>query len=219
MGKSKKAPDYAETTIDTGLYGSSTTNKNGTTFKPTDFQKQIVSTVETNVPALFNNYYNASFDNPDFNKYLETRQNSQTDAFNNSIYNQLKSKGLMTSDGLAGAANSWNNTLNNQKADALRDWQNEQANTMSTLMNLYQIPYSIMSGQTNASQGLSNAITQYNVNKYNAEKAKNGNLFNLLSGLGASAGSFGGFSTNSSGSNQKKSNITVSGTGRGGTYA
>lgn len=214
MGKSKKAPDYAQTTIDTGLYGSSTTNKNGTTFNPTDFQKQIVSTVETNVPALFNNYYNASYDNSDFNKYLGTRQNAQTSAFNNAIYNQLRTKGLMKDEGLAAAANSWNNTLNNQKADALYDWQNEQADNMSTLMNLYQIPYSIMSGQTNASQGLSNAITQYNVNKYNAEKSKNSNLFNLLSDLGSSVGSFGGKSNNSN-----KSNIKVSGTGRGGTYA
>lgn len=199
MGKSKKAPDYATTTVDTGLYGSSTTSKNGTTFRPTDFQKQLVGTVENNVPNLFNNYYNASYDNNDFQKYLGTRQSNQTSAFNNSIYNQLASKGLMTNQGLAGAQKSWKNTLEREKADALSDWQNDQANTLNTLMGLYQIPYNIINGQINASQGLSNAITQYNVNKYNAEKAKSGNLFNLLSEIGASAGSFGNLSKNTSG--------------------
>lgn len=205
MGKSKKAPDYATTTVNTGLYGSSTTNKKGTTFNPTNFQSNIVNTVENNVPNMLNNYYNASYENNDFQKYLETRENAQTNAFNNSIYNQLAEKGLMKNQALVGAQNAWKNTLNDQKVNALTDWQTNQANSINTLMSLYEIPYNIMSGQSNASQGLSNAITQYNINKYNAEKAKSGNLFNLLSEIGSSAGSFGNLSKNTSGS--KSSNV------------
>lgn len=205
MGKSKKAPDYATTTVDTGLYGTSTTTKQGTTFTPTNFQSNLVNTVENNIPNMFNNYYNSSYNNNDFQKYLGTRENAQTNAFNNTIYNQLEERGLMKDKALAGSLNAWQNTLENQRANALSDWQTEQANSLNTLMGLYEVPYNIISGQASASQGLSNAITQYNVGKYNAEKAKSGNLFNLLSEIGASAGSFGNLSKNTSGS--KSSNL------------
>lgn len=198
MGKSKKAPGYASTTVDTGLYGSTTTNKNGTTFNPTDFQKSIVNTVENNVPNNLNNYFNASYDNQNFQNYLNTRQNAQTGAYNDVVYNQLADKGMMRNNALTGAKKAFSDVLSNQKADALSDYKSDQLSQLSTLMGLYEVPYNIMNGQTNASQGLSNAITQYNVNKYNSEFNKNQQLFNMLSEIGSSAGGFANMGNKSS---------------------
>lgn len=215
MGKSNKAPDYAATTTDTGLYGSTTTDKNETTFNPTDFQKSIVNNVENNVPNNLSNYFSANYANDDFQKYLNSRQSMQTNAYNNIIYDQLANKGMMRDNALSGAKNAWNSVLSDQKVDALSDYKGEQLSQLNTLMGLYEVPYNIMNGQSNASQGLSNAITQYNVNKYNSEFNKNQQLFNLASEIGTSAGGFGGNKSSKSGGG----NTQITGSGRGGNYA
>ena len=56
MGKSKSsAPEYQTTTYDTGnLFGSSTTNKSGTTYKPSGWISDTMGTVSTNInPTLY----------------------------------------------------------------------------------------------------------------------------------------------------------------------
>ena len=48
MGK-KKAPAQPTTKTDTGLFGTSTTGSFGSTFNPTDFQKQYTGMTEQSI--------------------------------------------------------------------------------------------------------------------------------------------------------------------------
>lgn len=172
MGKSNKAPEYANSTIDTGLYGTVTTNQNGTTYNPTDFQTSLINSVESTVPNNFNNYFNGGYDNQNFQNFLNTQQNAQANAYNNSVYNQLADRGLMRNAGLAKTQNSFANVLSNQNADTFSNWRSNQLNQMSNLMNVYGVPYSMIGDQIGSSQKMSQALTNYNTKQYNSQKQK-----------------------------------------------
>ncbi len=190
MGKKSKAPDYATTTTDTNLYGSSTTGKTGTTFNPTNFQTGLVGAVEQNVPAVFNEYLNPSYSSELYQAQKAQRQKEQAQAYDSSVLSQLANRGLMRSSGLQAATNAFADTLADQEAQALNDYQTQQANKLSTLMNLYTVPYNMVQGINNASQNLSNAVSNYNYRQWQANNSGSGALQGGLSGAvnGAMAG-------------------------------
>lgn len=193
MGKSSKAPDYANSTIDTGLYGTVTTNGRGTTYNPTDFQTSLINSVENAVPNNFNNYFNGGYDNQNFQNYLNTQQNQQANAYDNAVYSQLANRGLMRNAGLAKTHDSFANVMNNQTADSFSNWRTNQLNQMSNLMNVYGVPYGMIQDQLKSSQDMSKALTDYSVKQYNLQKkrqesenAQNANSMNSLAQTAAS---------------------------------
>lgn len=193
MGKSSKAPDYANSTIDTGLYGTVTTNGSGTTYNPTNFQTSLINSVENAVPNNFNNYFNGGYDNQNFQNYLNTQQNQQANAYDNAVYSQLANRGLMRNAGLAKTHDSFANVMNNQTADAFSNWRTNQLNQMSNLMNVYGVPYGMIQNQLKSSQDMSKALTDYSVKQYNLQKkrqesenAQNANSMNSLAQTAAS---------------------------------
>lgn len=193
MGKSSKAPDYAHSTIDTGLYGTVTTNGRGTTYNPTDFQTSLINSVENAVPNSFNDYFNGGYDNQNFQNYLNTQQNQQTNAYDNAVYSQLANRGLMRNAGLAKTHDSFANVMNNQTADAFSNWRTNQLNQMSNLMNVYGVPYGMIQDQLKTSQDMSKDLTDYSVKQYNLQKkrqesenAQNANSMNSLAQTAAS---------------------------------
>lgn len=193
MGKSSKAPDYAHSTIDTGLYGTVTTNGRGTTYNPTDFQTSLINSVENAVPNSFNNYFNGGYDNQNFQNYLNTQQNQQANAYDNAVYSQLANRGLMRNAGLAKTHDSFANVMNNQTADSFSNWRTNQLNQMSNLMNVYGVPYGMVQDQLKTSQDMSKALTDYSVKQYNLQKkrqesenAQNANSMNSLAQTAAS---------------------------------
>lgn len=193
MGKSSKAPDYANSTIDTGLYGTVTTNGSGTTYNPTNFQTSLINSVENAVPNNFNNYFNGGYDNQNFQNYLNTQQNQQANAYDNAVYSQLANRGLMRNAGLAKTHDSFANVMNNQTADAFSNWRTNQLNQMSNLMNVYGVPYGMIQDQLKTSQDMSKDLTDYSVKQYNLQKkrqesenAQNANSMNSLAQTAAS---------------------------------
>ncbi len=191
MGKSK-APEYATTNVNTGLYGTSTTNKSGTTYKPSGFQSQLVNTVEQNVPGTLNEYLNPSYNSELYQKQKAQREKEQIQAYDTSVLSQLANRGLMRSSGLQAATNSFAETLANQEAQAMADYKTEKANELATLMGLYEVPYNMMMGTNNSSQSLSNSVSNYNMQKYQADKLANNGLYGALGqsigGLAAAGG-------------------------------
>ena len=77
MGKSK-APNYAKTTYDTGnLFGSSTTDKKGTTFNPAGWMSDTMDTVGGNVNStLYNMLSNDYSNDANFQAYQNQKNKS-----------------------------------------------------------------------------------------------------------------------------------------------
>lgn len=193
MGKSSKAPEYATTTNNTGLYGSSTTSKNGTTFKPTGFQSNLVNSVEQQFPNVIKEYLNPSYSSPLYQAQQEQRNYNNAQSYDANVLGSLANRGLMRSSGLQAQTNAFAENLARQEAQAMSDYKTQQANNLSQLMGLYEIPYNMMLGSNNASQNLSNAVSNNNLLRYNA--GSNGLLYNMLSesAVGAGTGAqFGG---------------------------
>ncbi len=201
MGKSKGAGEYPTTTLNTGLYGSSTTNKNGTTFNPSSFQQNLVGSVEGYVPNILNEYVNPSYNSEMYLAEKAQRQNQQKQAYDSGVLSQLANRGLMRSSGLQSATNSFADTLANQEVQAMQNYQAQQANKLATLMGLYEVPYNMMHNSTNASKSLSDAVGNYNLQNQafiEKQKAQNsatfGELGNIAGGLAGTliAGPAGG---------------------------
>lgn len=186
MGKSSKAPDYATTTNDTGLYGSSTTSKNGTTFNPTDFQKNLVNSAQQQFSSTMNEYLNPSYNSALYQAQQAQRNYNNAQNYDANVLGGLANRGLMRSSGLQAQTNRFANDIASQEAEAMANYKAQQANNLSQLMGLYEIPYNMMMGSNNASQNLSNAVSNNNLLQYNA--GSNGLLYNMLSESAVGAG-------------------------------
>lgn len=186
MGKSSKAPEYASTTNNTNLYGSSTTNKNGTTFSPTNFQSNLVNNVEQQLPNTLNEYINPTYNSDLYKAQQEQRNINNSQNYDANVLGDIANRGLMRSSGLQAQTNIFADNIANQEAQAMADYKAQQANNLSQLMGLYEIPYNMMIGNNNTSQNLSNAVSNNNLLKYNA--GSNGMLYNMLSESAAGAG-------------------------------
>lgn len=193
MGKSNKAPDYATTTNNTGLYGSSTTNKNGTTFNPSSFQKNLVGSVEKQLPNTLNEYINPTYNSPEYLAQQGQRYKNYSQAYDANVLGGVANRGLTRSSALQAATNDFSNQVAQNEAQAMSDYKNSQANDLSLLLGLYETPYNMMLGSNNASQNLSNAVSNNNLLRYNAKS--DGLLYNMLSegAIGAgTGGKYGG---------------------------
>lgn len=193
MGKSNKAPDYATTTNNTGLYGSSTTDKNGTTFNPSGFQSQLVGSVEKQLPNTLNEYINPSYNSPEYQAQQAQRYKNYEQAYDANVLGGMANRGLTRSSGLQAATNQFSNQLADNESQAMADYKSAQANDLSTLLGLYEVPYNMMLGSNNSSQNLSNAVSNNNLLRYNAKS--DGVLYNMLTegAIGAGTGaSYGG---------------------------
>lgn len=186
MGKSSKAPEYATTTNNTGLYGTSTTSKNGTTFNPTQFQSNLVNSVEQQFPNVMNEYLNPSYNSPLYKAQQAQRNYNNAQSYDTNVLGSLANRGLIRSSGLQAQTNAFADTLAEQEAQAMSDYKAQQANNLSQLMGLYEIPYNMLLGSNNASQSLSNAVSNNNLLRYNA--GSNGLLYNMLSESAVGAG-------------------------------
>lgn len=192
MGKGSKAPEYPTTTTNTGLYGSSTTNKSGTTFNPTEFQKQLVGSVESYIPQTLNYMMNPTTDNAYYQAQKAVRQQAQNDAFENQVINALGSRNL--SRGSAGQAliNSYADSVARQESQALADAQSQASSLLSQLLSVYSLPYDMMTGTSQLSQSGTNSVANYNIAKYQAEQQAKANQNALYGNIGSTIGSLAG---------------------------
>lgn len=193
MGGSKsKAPEYPTTTTNTGLWGSSTTNASGTTYKPTDFQTQLVGKAEDYILPTLDYMMNPTTDNAYYQAQKAVRQDAQNDAFENQVINNLASRNLSRGSAGQSLINSYADSVARQEAQALADAQAQASALLSQLMGLYASPYEMMQGTSSLSQSGSNAVANYNLGKYEAENNKNSATNSLLGSIGPTIGSAAG---------------------------
>lgn len=187
MGK-KKAPEYAKTTTDTGLWGSSTTDKKGTTYNPTSWQSSTMATVGNNInPTLQNMISNDYSTDANFQAYQNQLYDTMGQQYDQMLGN-LADRGLMRSSGLQALNNSYAKALQDNVTDLYDNYYNRQANNLSNLMNTSNTLYNYMTGTTGASNQQSNAVSQYNLNKWQQEQAAQQAMFNSLMNAGAQIG-------------------------------
>lgn len=190
MGKSKKAPEYATTTADTGgLFGTSVTNKSGTYFTPTDFQRNFVNTAQAGMQNALSEYLNPNYNSDAFkqsdsyykNKMYNTLQN---DYLNTALNNNLL-RGSTATDTMRGFAKD----LANTEYERQQDYKNQQLQNLQAALLGYNTIYDMSKGVTGLSNALANSISNYNLNKYQQEQNNNSSLYNTI---GQTVGTIGG---------------------------
>lgn len=193
MGKSKKAPDYATASYDTGgLFGSSTTSKNGTTFNPTGWQTSVANTAGQGISSSLSNMLSNDYANdPNFQAYQNQLNRSMAQSYDTSVLGQLANRGLMRSSGLQSATNAFNDTLANKVTDLYDNYYNRQANNLANSINAANAIYNYITGVNTGSQNNANNVSGYNLNRTatnNAASANNNALYGqLASTVGSTA--------------------------------
>ena len=181
MGKSK-APEYAKTTTGTGgLFGSSTSDKGGTSFTGEDWQ--------TNMGGLGSNLINQSLqgmatndysNDPNFQVYQDNFNRQAQQAYDANVLNPLANRGLMRSSGLQAATNSFNTTMADNLADLQDSYYNRQVNNLSNALNSQNQLYSWITGLNNAAMGNSQAVSNHYMDAYKADQALKGEMYKAL---------------------------------------
>ena len=177
MGK-KKAPAQPTTTTDTGMFGSTTTGSFGSTFNPTDFQKQFVTNAEN---AMINaqNAYN----NREIAQEAVDNMNRQYQLdFQNNMLNPALSKGWLRGSTAQDVATVANQDYQNRRYDLVNQELNRQQQALANNLANYMTMYDISKGVT----GLSNSLNQANSNyALQAAQMDNANKIGWGDALGA----------------------------------
>ncbi len=196
MGKSSsKSPDYAKTTTSTGdLFGESTNSKAGTSFNPEAWQTSMgnlgSNLINQSLTGLSSNDYSQD---PNFQVYQDNFNRGMQQAYDTNVLGNLTDRGLMRSSGLQAATNSFNNTMQQGLADLYDSYYNRQQNNLNSALNAQNNLYSWITGLGQSAANNSQAVSNYNMQKYQADQANKSNLWgNLASAAGTIAGAYFG---------------------------
>lgn len=182
MSSQKKAKAQ---TFNTGLYGSATTGKNGTTYNPSSFETNLVNQTTSAIPEYLNQLIDPSYDSNVFKAQTQQRNRLANQSYENNLINPLASRGLTRGSSINQMGGQFANKLADLETDAMATEDQRVANVMSQLMNAYQMPYNMMTGLTNqTNQAYQNAVQQ--ANQANANKT------GLWGNLANAAGTVGG---------------------------
>jgi hypothetical protein len=185
MGSKSKAPAYATTTTDTGLFGKATTSGSGSTFTPTDFQKQLVGVTEANAVNALNNYLNPDYESEDYKRGDEYYTNKLNNTLQNSYLNPALNRNLLRGSTASDIMRGFGQDLANTEYERQNDYKSQQLQNYMAAM----LPYTTIYDMSKGTQGLSNQLSQnvsnYNLSKYQAEQANKSNLGSILGGLGS----------------------------------
>ena len=210
MGSSNKPKDQTVSTG--GLYGSSTTGKYGTTYNPSDFEKQLVSQTQAGIPQYLEQLINPSYDSEIFKAQTAQRNKLASRSFENNLINPLASRGLTRGSSVNQLSGQFANSLLDAEVAAMANEDARVQNVLSSLLATYQVPYNIMAGLNNQSQGLY-------TNAQQAANSSNGLFGDIAGAVGNIAGSMFGGGDDEDGdffSNLLKAGATAAGTYFGG---
>ena len=196
MGKKEKtAPEYYETTYDTGgLFGSATNSKSGTKFNPNQQMSTAGNTawqgLNTSLQGLMSNDY---ANDPNFQVYQNQLNKAAAQNYDTSVLSQLANRGLMKSSGLQAATNAFADTLADNTTALYDSYYNRLSNNLSNYQNTLNSLYGYITGINTAAANQGKSLNDYNYNRvlYNNANAGDGALAGGLSGAmnGAAAGS------------------------------
>ena len=184
MGKKSKAPEYATTTTDTGLWGSSTTGKSGTTYTAPDWMNSTMGSITSNLAPTINSMTSNDFENDaNFNTYRNQLYNTMGQQYDQMLGN-LADRGLMRSTGLQALNNNYAQALQDNVTGLYDSYYNRQSNNLSNLLNTSNALYDYMTGTTSLSKNDTNALNQYNLAKYKLDNSSNSNIGSILGSIG-----------------------------------
>lgn len=188
MGKSKsKAPAYPTTTVNTGLFGSSTTNRKGSTFTPTQFQKDLIGITESNAGQSLQNYLNPDYESEDYKRGDEYYTNKMMNQLENNYLNPALSRNLLRGSTASDAMRGFAKDLADTEYERQNDYRNQQLQNYTAAMLPYTTMYDMMTGTEGLTNSLSNQIANYNLAQYQANQASKGGsgIGGLLGGAGS----------------------------------
>lgn len=165
------APEYATTTFDSGLWGSSTAGKNGVDYKPQDWMTNSMNTIGTGVNTSLQNMFSNDYANDaNFNAYKNNLYNTMGQQYDQMLGN-LADRGLMRSSGLQALNNNYAKALQDNVTSLYDNYYNRQVNNLQNAMDTSNSLYNYMTGITGANQSQSNAVSNYAMEEYKANQA------------------------------------------------
>lgn len=189
MGK-KSAPSYPTTTTRTGLFGKTITSEEGSTFKPTKFQKQLVGVTKANAVNALSNYLNPDYESEDYRRGDEYYTNKMNEQLQNNYLAPALSKNLLRGSTASDIMRGFATDLANTEYERQNDYRNQQLQNYMAAMMPYTTIYDMMKGTTGLSNALTNSVADYNLQKTRLENQNSG-LGSLLGGAGSLMGGIG----------------------------
>ena len=168
-------------TFSTGLYGSATTNKYGTTYDPSAFEKKLVNMTSNYVPQYLEQLVNPTYNSEVFQAQTAQRNRLANQSFENNVINPLASRGLTRGSSINQMSNRFANKLADLEVDAMAQEDTRNANMVDNLMSYYQVPYNMMNDVSTFS---SNQYQQAYQNALLDSKNQNSSLNNIAGMLG-----------------------------------
>ena len=190
---SKKKTSYPTTTVDTGLFGKATTSKKGSTFKPTDFQKNLIGVTENNAVGALNNYLNPNYESEDYRRgddYYTGKMNTQ---LQNNYLNPALQRNLLRGSTASDVMRGFANDLATSEYERQNDYRDQQLQNYMAAMLPYTTVYDMSKGTQGLSQSLANSIAQYQLAQNQASGGSG--IGSLLGGAGNLMGKFGNNTT------------------------
>jgi len=184
MGKSSKKQEYPTTTINTNLFGKSKTTKKGTTYTPTDFQKQLIGVTENNATSALNNYLNPNYESEDYKRGDEYYTNKMQNQLQNNYVAPMLQNNLLRGSTASDAMRGFANDLAASEYERQQDYRDQQLQNYMAAMMPYTTIYDMQQGTSGLSQALSNSVASYNLNN----KSKSSGLGGLLGSAGGLMG-------------------------------
>lgn len=186
MSSSSSKPK-SQTVNTGGLYGNSTTGGSGTTYKPTDFEKNLVNTTTSAIPQYLQQMINPSYDSEIFKAQTAQRNRLANQSFENNLINPLASRGLTRGSSVNQLSGMFANKLADAEIAAMANEDARVQGILNSLLSTYQIPYNMMMGINNASKDLYGQEIQRAAN----EDAYWTGMANAVASASSSAGSGG----------------------------
>lgn len=190
MGSKKnKVPAQPTTKTDTGLFGTATTGSFGSTFNPTDFQKQYTGMTEQSILNAQN-----AINNREIAQEAVDNMNRQyqTD-FQNNLLSPALSKGWLRGSTAQDVATVANQDYQNRRYDLVNQELARQNEQLANALAGYTTMYDIAKGNTNLSNAANQLASNYVLRQIAANNGSNSNIGSLIGNLaGSVAGSYFG---------------------------
>lgn len=187
MGKGSSKTQYPTTTVNTGLFGKSTTGPTGSKFKPTEFQKQLVGVTEENAAKNLQEYLNPDYDSESFRQGDEYYTNKMQNTLQNNYLNPALANNLLRGSTSSDIMRGFANDLATSEYERQKDYKDQQLQNYMAAMLPYTTIYDMSKGTTGLSQALSNSIANYNLSQNQGSSG----LGSLLGSVGSLMGGTG----------------------------
>ena len=190
MGSKKnKVPEQPTTKTDTGLFGTATTGSFGSTFNPTDFQKQYTGMTEQailNAQNAINNREIAQEAVDNMNRQYQTD-------FQNNLLAPALSKGWLRGSTAQDVATVANQDYQNRRYDLVNQELARQNEQLANALAGYTTMYDIAKGTTGLSNAANQLASNYILKQIAVNNGSNSNIGSLIGNLaGSAAGSYFG---------------------------